>query len=315
MFNNNSKKQNVSMKTKPFQLLAVWILLVVISLATVKGQVEREITQTATAYGDSASTLERSIVLKNDSVKVTIIMPNDTNINVSIYADSMESKFFGKDNDERAWIGVGSTSKTMTIHPSRIWDFSAYFSYGYIGLGKNICSFNSVGKGMDLNWSSAWDMGLTIQTYFSKHWGLSGSLGFQSLVMNLDEGEIFNSYLPLPEGASDVHNKLVARYITLPIMVNYRINSDFIIRLGVIPGLNYRCGHTGFKRTYDLNGIHHEESTGTSFKGFNPVKLDAQIAFKYDCLSVFYRQGITKMFKGSQHIDAYPFTIGMQIGF
>ncbi|MBO7199992.1 MAG: hypothetical protein J6V54_01205 [Bacteroidales bacterium] len=112
-----------------------------------------------------------------------------------------------------------------------------------------------------------------------------------------------------------VSSKMVARYITLPFMVNMKFNSLFY-GAGFIGGLNYNNKHTGIKETMstlDFNdGEYSDIYSQSSYAHYAPFKLDFRAVFGFKNFHAFFQTGLVSML---DKVDAYPYRIGMMISF
>lgn len=111
----------------------------------------------------------------------------------------------------------------------------------------------------------------------------------------------------------NVSSKMVARYITLPFMVNMKFNSLFY-GAGFIGGLNYNNKHTGIKETLSTvdfdGGGYSDVYSHSSYPHFSPFKLDFRAVFGFKSFHVFFQTGLISML---DRVDAYPYRIGMMI--
>ena len=192
-----------------------------------------------------------------------------------------------------------------------------YFGYGYTNWSKDMFSFSTPNNDYDLHWSSSWDLGFKFTIEPWKKWTASIGLGYQSNIYRFDDGFSLGEFTSLGNDnkSSNKHQKLVARYVVMPLMFHYSLGNEFVVKIGAIPGVNFRTSHTVYKRNYDLGKNHIEESMGTSFKDFNPFKVDAQVSIAYEGIGIYYRQSLTKIFKYNRGEKLYPFTIGLTFGF
>ena len=108
--------------------------------------------------------------------------------------------------------------------------------------------------------------------------------------------------------------KLVARYITIPVIFDFNFSEHFHLHAGAIAGINYRNSHTGFKRNYTLFGDKIEQSTGSHFKEFNAFKVDCLLGIEIYGFTFYVSHSVMDMFKDSYQKDALPFAFGVMIG-
>ena len=114
-------------------------------------------------------------------------------------------------------------------------------------------------------------------------------------------------------GFTDVSSKMVARYITLPFMINMKFNSLFY-GVGLIGGLNYNNRHTGIKETSTIiqsfATSYTEMYSQVGYEGFTPIKIDFRAVFGFKSFHVFFQTGLVSML---DRVDVYPYRIGMMI--
>lgn len=212
-----------------------------------------------------------------------------------------------------------SQKTTYTVKPKPYLTAKLYFAYGYTGWSGDKFSFSLPGDDYNLSWGSSWDLGLNFYLGVLDYdkWSVIIGLWGESLVFNFDYGFSLGSFSELggkPE-ASNKSQKLVARYVVVPLMLNYRFYKDFAVSAGIIGGVNFSNSHTGYKRSYNLDNLHIEESTGKHFKDFNSFKADVQAQISYKGFGFYYRQSLTQIFKNGTQKKLYPFAIGLMYGF
>ena len=138
---------------------------------------------------------------------------------------------------------------------------------------------------------------------------LTTGVGYQSNVFR------FENDIPLvPSDISNAECKLVARYITVPLILDFRLAKNIKLHIGAIGGLNYRNSHTGFKCSYTKDGITTEQSTGSSFNEFNTFKADAFAGIELSGWTFYVNHSLTNMFSNSYEKDLKPFSFGIMLG-
>ena len=139
---------------------------------------------------------------------------------------------------------------------------------------------------------------------------LTTGLGYQSNVFRFDNG------ISLFPGSSEgnAECKLVARYVTVPLIIDFRLAKNIKLHRGAIGGLNYRNSHTGFKCSYTKDGIATEQSTGSSFNEFNTFKADAFAGIELGGWTFYVNHSLTNMFSNSYEKDLKPFSFGIMLG-
>ena len=145
---------------------------------------------------------------------------------------------------------------------------------------------------------------------------LTTGLGYQSNVFRFDNGISLYPFGSegVPSGISNSECKLVARYITVPLILDFRLAKNIKLHIGAIGGLNYRNSHTGFKCSYTKDGITTEQSTGSSFNEFNTFKADAFAGIELSGWTFYVNHSLTNMFSNSYEKDLKPFSFGIMLG-
>ena len=197
--------------------------------------------------------------------------------------------------------------------------FESNLAIGYSYLNwsaENLFTLPTQASNYHLNWSSRWDI-LIDMTFFPEHlFSITTGIGYQSNIFNFSNG--FDNYNfttnPTTNNYSIEENKLVARYITVPLLLRVNFNKDFRVYFGAMGGINYRCDHTGFKRSWIENGEITEQYSGASFKDFNTFKADAMFGFGYKEFSFYVSHSLTDIFSTNFPEDKAPFTFGIFLG-
>lgn len=197
--------------------------------------------------------------------------------------------------------------------------FQANLAIGYSYLNwstENQFTLPATESNYHLDWSSRWDI-LINMTFFPEHlFSIKTGIGYQSNIFNFSNG--FDNYNfttnPTSDNYSIEENKLVARYVTIPLLLQVNFNKDFRIYFGAMGGINYRCDHTGFKRSWIENGEITEQYSGASFKDFNTFKADAMFGIGYDVFSFYISHSLTNIFSNNYPEVKTPFTFGVFLG-
>jgi hypothetical protein len=189
--------------------------------------------------------------------------------------------------------------------------------YGYLNWSEeNLFTLPTQASNYHLNWSSRWDI-LINMTFFPEHlFSITTGIGYQSNIFNFSNG--FDNYNfttnPTTNNYSIEENKLVARYITVPLLLRVNFNEDFRVYFGAMGGINYSCDHTGFKRSWIENGEITEQYSGASFKNFNTFKADAMFGFGYKDFSFYVSHSLTNIFSTNFPEYKAPFSFGFFVG-
>ena len=186
------------------------------------------------------------------------------------------------------------------------------FGYGYLNFSEDgLFSTPPANDPYALKWSNKWDFILKFNFFPQSCVSFSTGIGLQSNVFRFDDGFDINVFNYNPTDISKEKSKLVARYITVPLIANFRVAEHVGIHAGFLGGINYRCKHTGFKRQFKLDGETIEQSTGSHFKDFNTFKADAMFGVELYGVTFYVSHALTNMFKDSYNKEAYPFAFGI----
>ncbi len=189
--------------------------------------------------------------------------------------------------------------------------------YGYLNWAQNNPFSEPAGSDAhSLKWSNRWDIMLAFKLFPDNPIYFSTGVGYQSNVFRFEDGL---SLYPFEDGVAPVgfsaeKTKLVARYITVPLMLNFRLARRVELHLGAIGGLNYRNSHTGFKASYSQDGEKHELSTGSSFNNFATFKADAFVGIELCNFTFYVSHSLTDMFDNAYPKSLYPFSFGIMLG-
>lgn len=202
-------------------------------------------------------------------------------------------------------------SKKRTLSTGLVW------GYGYLNYASgNPFTVPASSSSYNLKWSNKWDIMFRFTFCPDNVVSLTTGVGYQSNVFRFENGI---SLYPFgsegePSGISNDECKLVARYITVPLILDFRLAKNIKLHIGAIGGLNYRNSHTGFKCSYTKDGITTEQSTGSSFNEFNTFKADAFAGIELSGWTFYVNHSLTNMFSNSYEKDLKPFSFGIMLG-
>lgn len=189
--------------------------------------------------------------------------------------------------------------------------------YGYLNWAQNNPFSEPAGSDAhSLKWSNRWNIMLAFKLFPDNPIYLSTGIGYQSNVFNFENGLSLYPFTDgeIPTDIGRKKSKLVARYITVPLMLNFRLAKRIELHIGAIGGLNYRNSHTGFKASYTENGEKREMSTGSSFNRFATFKADAFAGIEFYGWTFYVSHSLTDMFDSSYPKELYPFSFGVMLG-
>lgn len=203
-------------------------------------------------------------------------------------------------------------------------EFIPNFSYGILGWSNRVSSvddlFSSPSGPYSLKSGSSWNLGFRYDTKLNKRWTISTGLGYESNIFRFDNNVKLNEIngerrIGFEDDPKiDAESKLVARYVTIPLFIKYKVVKNFYLHFGAIAGVNFRTSSTGFKRNYDIPNSEVEERWGTKYDNFKPVKLDIQAGFGWGITNFYVKYAVTPIFKDNKEIEAYPFSVGISFG-
>ncbi len=250
-------------------------------------------------------------LVKNITINSTEFKDNDT---ISLPKEELNkdleknlSQFFTTEK------GNKKTKKQKKV----LFESNLAIGYSYLNWSaENLFTLPTQASNYHLNWSSRWDI-LIPMTFFPEHlFSITTGIGYQSNIFNFSNG--FDNYNfttnPTTNNYSIEENKLVARYITVPLLLRVNFNEDFRVYFGAMGGINYSCDHTGFKRSWIENGEITEQYSGASFKNFNTFKADAMFGFGYKDFSFYVSHSLTNIFSTNFPEYKAPFSFGFFLG-
>ena len=226
-------------------------------------------------------------------------------------ADNLEKE----DEKEIGHKGKKKASKT---------DFTLQLGYGISGFSPRLNSIDNLfasPKGQySLQYSNSWTLGFRYEIKLNNRWQLSTGLGYESNIFRFDNNVMLSNIGGEKridfetDPTIDAESKLVARYITLPLFVKFRVIKDLNVHLGAIAGVNFRTSSTGFKRKYDIPNGEIIERSGAKYDNFKPIKLDVQAGIGWDDINLYVKYALTPLFKNNKEIEVYPYSIGISFG-
>lgn len=250
-------------------------------------------------------------LVKNITINSTEFKDNDT---ISLPKEELNKEL---KEDLSQFFTTEEKNKKTKKQKKVLFNSELAIGYGYLNWSEeNLFTLPTQASNYHLNWSSRWDI-LINMTFFPEHlFSITTGIGYQSNIFNFSNG--FDNYNfttnPTTNNYSIEENKLVARYITVPLLLRVNFNEDFRIYFGAMGGINYRCDHTGFKRSWIENGEITEQYSGASFKNFNTFKADAMFGFGYKDFSFYVSHSLTNIFSTNFPEYKAPFSFGFFVG-
>ena len=238
------------------------------------------------------------ILIISDEDEKIVINDNDT-----IEVDDFDSIKHNKFNGHWAGVELGlngymnsansmdlvSSEKFMSLNQSKSWAFNLNFAEINIGLVK---------KYVGITTGLGWQVNNYRFNNNNRLVGDSASLTYFTDTINLKK------------------NKLVASYLTLPIILEFQLpvnqKEDWIhLSFGVVGGL--RLGsHT--KQVFELNGSETKDKTRDDFHLSNfQYGLTGRLG--YNDMSVFVNYSLSSLLKGGEGPELYPWSAGISFSF
>lgn len=203
-------------------------------------------------------------------------------------------------------------------------DFGFQLGYGILNWSNRVGGidnlFSSPGQEYSLRCSSSWNLGFRYEFKLNRILTISTGLGYESNIFRFDNNVKLNEINGErrigfeTDSKIDAESKLVARYVTIPLFIKYRVVKNFTLHVGAIAGVNFRTSSTGFKRNYDIPHAEVEERWGTKYDNFKPLKLDVQAGFGWGITNFYLKYAVTPLFKDNKEIEVYPFSVGVSFG-
>ena len=206
-------------------------------------------------------------------------------------------------------------------------DFRIDFLWGFLNWGdKPYNGLMRMGGSYALNTSfSSYQLEAVYYPFVNDHWHLGIGIGYTSDVFKFVDPYVCvapdaagvttfsNSVNYGLTPGSDMTSRLVARYVTLPIMVRWEPSnhSDFFIGLAAIPGLNYNNSHTGLKHRVD-NGDDVRTWRDNTTNVMNPFRLDARLSIGLPNIYAYLQMATVPLNTGMDK-DVYPIKLGIAI--
>lgn len=202
-------------------------------------------------------------------------------------------------------------------------NFSLQVGYGILGWSNRVSSIDNLfasPKGQyTLSYSDSWSLGFRYVYKLNKRWVISTGLGYESNIFRFENNVMLTDIngdkrIDFDLSPIETESKLVARYVTLPLFVKFKVHKSFNVHVGAIAGVNFRTSSTGFKRDYEIPNAEVEERWGKKYDNFKPLKLDVQAGFGWNSINFYAKYSLIPLFKDNKEIEVYPFSVGVSFG-
>ncbi|MEA4968337.1 MAG: outer membrane beta-barrel protein, partial [Bacteroidaceae bacterium] len=165
----------------------------------------------------------------------------------------------------------------------------------------------------------SWSLGFRYHYKLSKRWSISTGLGYESNIFRFENNVMLTDIngdkrIDFDLSPIETESKLVARYVTLPLFVMFKVHKSFNVHVGAIAGVNFRTSSTGFKRDYEIPNAEVEERWGKKYDNFKPLKLDVQAGFGWNSVNFYAKYSLIPLFKDNKEIELYPYSVGVSFG-
>lgn len=202
-------------------------------------------------------------------------------------------------------------------------NFGLQLGYGITGWSNKVSSIDNLftsPKGQySLTYSDSWSLGFRYHYKLSKRWAISTGLGYESNIFRFENNVMLTDIngdkrIDFDLSPIETESKLVARYVTVPLFVKFKVHKSFNVHVGAIAGVNFRTSSTGFKRDYEIPNAEVEERWGKKYDNFKPLKLDVQAGFGWSSVNFYAKYSLIPLFKDNKEIEVYPFSVGVSFG-
>ncbi|NCC19390.1 MAG: PorT family protein, partial [Bacteroidia bacterium] len=200
---------------------------------------------------------------------------------------------------------------------------SFQLAYGILGWSNRVSSIDNLfasPKGQySLSYSDSWSLGFRYHYKLSKRWSISTGLGYESNIFRFENNVMLTDIngdkrIDFDLSPIETESKLVARYVTVPLFVMFKVHKSFNVHVGAIAGVNFRTSSTGFKRDYEIPNAEVEERWGKKYDNFKPLKLDVQAGFGWNSVNFYAKYSLIPLFKDNKEIELYPYSVGVSFG-
>ncbi|MDD2577592.1 MAG: outer membrane beta-barrel protein, partial [Bacteroidales bacterium] len=200
---------------------------------------------------------------------------------------------------------------------------SLQLGYGILGWSNRVSSVDNLfasPKGQySLSYSDSWSLGFRYEYKLNKRWAISTGLGYESNIFRFENNVLLTDIngdkrIDFDLSPIETESKLVARYVTVPLFVMFKVHKSFNVHVGAIAGVNFRTSSTGFKRDYEIPNAEVEERWGKKYDNFKPLKLDVQAGFGWNSINFYAKYSLIPLFKDNKEIEVYPFSVGVSFG-
>ena len=176
-------------------------------------------------------------------------------------------------------------------------------SLGYGNLG--LTDFSSINN---YDGGTQWSIRLKIIFYQNKQFSIHTGIGYESNIFKFKDVNFTDSY----NTTFYTDEKLVARYITIPLQAKYKLSKNFSAHAGLIAGLNFNTSHTGEKFLWNANNVDY--TARREYTDFNPFKLDAQAGITLYHVTFYFKYGLLNTFTSDADLSAHAMSWGISLG-
>lgn len=198
-------------------------------------------------------------------------------------------------------------------------------SYGVLNWSNGVYKvddlFSSPNNEYKLRLGDSWNIGLKFRYDFNSKLKLFAGIGFESNVFRFENnvkmtetnGDKRLAYETDPLILNSKSN-INARYVTIPIHLQYSFYKKFSIHAGGVLGINFKNSSTGFEREYDITNAKITEEWGKNYDNFKPIKLEVQAGLGWSSYNFYLKYSLTPLFKDNKEIEVLPYSIGFSFG-
>ncbi|MBO4599165.1 MAG: hypothetical protein J5641_00340 [Bacteroidales bacterium] len=261
--------------------------------------------------------------VEEDRAKVTIAHSDVANANSIAEGDDYLDESEALDELDKLSEGHNPIATRKSKTQSYSDDFRFDFLWGFLNWGdKPYNGLSRMEGSYALNTTfSSYQLEAVYYPFVNSTWHLGIGLGYTSDVFKFVDPWVSlgtdptgkTTFVSSVPDYGDATTRLVARYVTLPLMVRWEpsISSDFFIGLAAIPGLNFNNFHTGLKHkvVYPEGTDKRRENAS---RVMNPFCLDARLSMGMPNLYAYLQLPTIPMNVGMDK-DVYPIKLGIAI--
>ena len=244
-----------------------------------------------------------------------------------MFTANAQIKNIKSDRSSSSTSTSSSSSSVSSIKPSK-----SYFAFlvGWDGLGNSMFSGLGTSEGDAFStkpWFNSWQLEIGYNYFQNNGFKAFVGLGYESDVYLMSNDFIYfdrndpagttmkiadDTYLTANNLATTGwKSRICARYVTIPIGIDYKVSDEFGFGLTLVPGLNFNTKHTGLK--YKLDGDNQSALRDDISKYINSFKFDIRANISFSLINLFVQVSPVPLFRDITGDDIYPFRLGFML--